>query len=155
VVSFLNTHSTTKESVEISGKGGGKLADSFSGGFAVIRRMLIPSWVKYVCLGIVIVELSICCAGLRPGPRFYLRRHVAEQMVRRLRDATIEFKDRVGRWPATLKELEQEKIVRKVELDPWGCPYGFMIIEGKPVVRCLGKDSVGGTDDDIVSLSLP
>ena len=68
------------------------------------------------------------------------------------------FKAETGRYPATLEEMAPEAAAkagrsRTIEIedavDPWGQPYIYRLVDGKPHALCLGRDDrPGGEGED-------
>jgi general secretion pathway protein G len=68
---------------------------------------------------------------------------------------------RFGKYPSQppgLEALVQTQIIKFLQLDPWGNPYGFRMEDGSPVVFSLGADGQPGGDGfnaDITSRDPP
>jgi hypothetical protein len=83
------------------------------------------------------------------APEVEMARLQAQELARYVRAFLFNHK----RLPETLHELVEEKIALRIHDDPWGNPFFFGQVDGKPngfLVGSMGPDGEIGTDDDIL-----
>jgi hypothetical protein len=69
-----------------------------------------------------------------------------------------QYRDRAGAWPAEARWSEvlvEARLLERSPLDPWDRPYQYRleVVDGgetQPVVSCMGRDGVAGTEDDLL-----
>lgn len=79
-------------------------------------------------------------------------RESTEATLMSLRGAIAVFKIRTDRWPRTLAELAEARLVERVPKDGWGRAFLWVRPVDDRTHGCLlstGRDGVPGTDDDV------
>lgn len=51
--------------------------------------------------------------------------------------------------PETLQALADERIIPRLDADPWGTAYDFTCADGKVTITSRGPDRTAGTEDDL------
>jgi len=74
--------------------------------------------------------------------------HWAHNDVRSLEEAFSLYRGRTGHYPEApgFPELIRLNIIEREPRDPWGSPYRYALVDGRPVITSYGKDRrPGGT----------
>jgi general secretion pathway protein G len=77
--------------------------------------------------------------------------------IRNIESAVKGYRARTGAWPheeSWCEELVAAQILERCPLDSWDHPYQYRLEaadggDPQPVVTCLGKDGLDGTEDDL------
>jgi type II secretion system (T2SS) protein G len=68
------------------------------------------------------------------------------------------FKAEKGRYPGTIDELSADSLQNwslNESIDPWGNPYIYKTINGRPHAFCYGKDGIPGGNGDNLDFAWP
>ena len=89
----------------------------------------------------------------------YNKIHPVREQCRNFSDAINLYKALYGSYPSEsnalviiIKDEDCKKLIRNTNLnDPWGTPFRFKIVDGRPAVDSAGPDRKLDTSDDVHS----